>query len=204
MQNSLHPCMCQELHLACKNWVMRCWCECVICLERGADCSHMVQLMPLHPETASSLASFKSRLVLPYWYRLTQGLSWKRGCYNGCSVVVVGQASNNADLCTWWLGLPSGSLHCILYILTDVVNSLCLSSYFCSWGKCPWFVCCAGDCIGNSVCWWTGQCVFLYSQSTSHVFLWNIGSRHTLWPCLFNWYASYQNIHPLNVLFLHW
>ena len=28
-----------------------------------------------HPKTPSSLASFKSRLVLPFWYRL----SWKRG-----------------------------------------------------------------------------------------------------------------------------
>jgi len=44
----------------------------VICLECGADCLHMVQLMPLHPKTPSSLASFKSRLVLPFWYWLTQ------------------------------------------------------------------------------------------------------------------------------------
>ena len=36
----------------------------VICLERGADL-HMAQLMSL------SLASVKSRLVLPLWYRLT-------------------------------------------------------------------------------------------------------------------------------------
>ena len=28
----------------------------VICLERGADCLHMVQLMPLYPKTPSSLA----------------------------------------------------------------------------------------------------------------------------------------------------
>jgi len=28
----------------------------VICLERGADCLHMVQLMPLHPKAPSSLA----------------------------------------------------------------------------------------------------------------------------------------------------
>ena len=35
----------------------------VICLQRGADCLHTVQLMPLHPKTPSSLASFKSRLV---------------------------------------------------------------------------------------------------------------------------------------------
>ena len=35
----------------------------VVCLERGADCLHMVQLMSLHPKTPSSLASFKSRQV---------------------------------------------------------------------------------------------------------------------------------------------
>jgi len=44
----------------------------VICLERGADCLHMVQLMPLHPKTPSSLATFKSILVLPFSYRLTE------------------------------------------------------------------------------------------------------------------------------------
>jgi len=32
----------------------------VICLERGADCLHMVQLMPLYPKTPSSLAASKS------------------------------------------------------------------------------------------------------------------------------------------------
>ena len=36
----------------------------VICLERGAYCLHMVQLMPLLPETPLSFVSFKSRLVL--------------------------------------------------------------------------------------------------------------------------------------------
>ena len=44
----------------------------VVCPERGADCLHVVQLMPLHPKTPSSLASFKSRLVLRFWYQLTQ------------------------------------------------------------------------------------------------------------------------------------
>ena len=33
---------------------------------------HMVQLLPLHPKTQSSLASFKSVLVLPFWYQLTR------------------------------------------------------------------------------------------------------------------------------------
>ena len=37
----------------------------VVCLKRGADCLHVVQLMPLHPKPPSSLVSFKSGLVLP-------------------------------------------------------------------------------------------------------------------------------------------
>ena len=39
----------QEEHLACKNWVTMFFV--VICVERGADCLHMVQvMMPLLPE----------------------------------------------------------------------------------------------------------------------------------------------------------
>jgi len=60
----------------------------VICLERGAGCLHMVQLMPLYPKTLSSLASSKSRLVLPFLYRLTQVVLEKRPL-NGCSSSVV-------------------------------------------------------------------------------------------------------------------
>ena len=60
----------------------------VICLERGADCLHMVQLMPLHPKTPSSLVSFKSRLVLPFWYRLTQ-VVLEKSPLKGVVVVVV-------------------------------------------------------------------------------------------------------------------
>jgi len=44
--------------------------------------------MPLYPKTPPSLASFKSRLVLPFWYRLTQAVLEKRPL-NGCSAVVV-------------------------------------------------------------------------------------------------------------------
>jgi len=54
----------------------------VICLERGADCI-IVQLMSMHPKTPTSLASFKSRLVLPFWHRLTQVVVEKRSL-NGC------------------------------------------------------------------------------------------------------------------------
>jgi len=56
----------------------------VIYLEQDADCLHMVQLMQLHLKTPSSLASFKSRLVLPFWYRLTQVILEKRPL-NRCS-----------------------------------------------------------------------------------------------------------------------
>jgi len=71
-----------------KHWRHWWWCwsgvGVVICLERGADRLHMVQLMPQHPNIPSSLASFKSRLVLPFWYRLTQVVLEKRPL-NGCS-----------------------------------------------------------------------------------------------------------------------
>ena len=44
----------------------------VICVKRGADYLRMVQLIPLHLKILSSLASYKSRLVLPFWCGLTQ------------------------------------------------------------------------------------------------------------------------------------
>ena len=49
----------------------------VSCLKRGADCLHMVQLMPLHPKTPSSLASFKPRLVLCFWLPVYPGFPGK-------------------------------------------------------------------------------------------------------------------------------
>ena len=68
----------QEGHPACKKTE---WWDAgvVICLERGADL-HMAQLMPLH---SLSLASVKSRLVLPFWYRLTR-VVLENGPLNGC------------------------------------------------------------------------------------------------------------------------
>ena len=55
----------------------------VICLEQGADL-HMAQLMPL--PLCVSLASVKSRLVLPFWYRPTQVVP-EKGPLNGCVCV---------------------------------------------------------------------------------------------------------------------
>ena len=51
----------------------------VICLQRGADL-HIAQLMPL---PSLSLASVESRLVLPFWYRLTWVVP-EKGPLNGC------------------------------------------------------------------------------------------------------------------------
>ena len=55
----------------------------VICLERGAGL-HMVQLMPL-PLTVSCFS--KSRLVIPFWYRLTRVVP-EKGPLNGVCVCV--------------------------------------------------------------------------------------------------------------------
>jgi len=44
--------------------------------DRGADCLHMVQLMPLHPKTPSSLASFKSILVYLFLVLAYPGCPW--------------------------------------------------------------------------------------------------------------------------------
>ena len=59
----------------------------VICLQSDANCLHMVQLMPLHLKTPSSLASFKSRLVFTFLVSAYPG--WKKSPLNGCSSVVV-------------------------------------------------------------------------------------------------------------------
>ena len=61
----------------------------VICLQRRADCLHIVQLMPLHRKTASSIASFKSSLslIIPLWCQLTQVVVEKRPL-NGVVVVL--------------------------------------------------------------------------------------------------------------------
>jgi len=53
----------QEGHPACKKTSWWWGAGVVICLERGADLN-MAQLMPL---PLTSLASVKSRLVLPFW-----------------------------------------------------------------------------------------------------------------------------------------
>ena len=68
----------------------------VICLERGAACFYIivVQLILLLSKTPPFFASFKSRLVLPFWYRFTQVVLEKRPL-NGCSSSSSSSSSDN-------------------------------------------------------------------------------------------------------------
>jgi len=109
-------------------WVV----DVVSCLERGADCLHMVQLMPLLPKTLSSFASFKSRLVLPLCYWLTQVIPEKRAL-NGCS----SSSSSSVECCTC---LPS----------TQYSNRA-LYRHRCSMG-CEWSGDCRSQCSQNLSC----------------------------------------------------
>jgi len=74
----------QEGHPACKK-TERWGVGMVICLERGADL-HMAQLIPL---PSLSLASVKSRSVLPFWYRLTRVVPDKGPLNSVCVCVCV-------------------------------------------------------------------------------------------------------------------
>jgi len=62
----------------------------VICLERGADCLHTVQLIPLPSQNliVTCLVEIQARLVLPFWYWLTQVVLRKKPL-NRCSSSVV-------------------------------------------------------------------------------------------------------------------
>ena len=79
-----------------KNRVVGCWCG---CLEQGAVL-HMAQLMPL---TLTVSCFSKSRLVLPFWYRLTWIVP-EKGPLNGCVCVCnVNPESNPHQLAGWWI-----------------------------------------------------------------------------------------------------
>ena len=84
-----------EGHPACKKLK---WCSTgmVICLERDADL-HMAQLMAL-PLTVS-IVSVKSRLVLPFWYRLTR-VVLEKGPLNACVCVFVRAAGTGGSVGT--------------------------------------------------------------------------------------------------------
>jgi len=65
---------CQEEHPAIKNWVMRCRCGYI----SGARCAWFAYGSADTTATQSSLASVKSRMVLPFWCQLSQAVLEKR------------------------------------------------------------------------------------------------------------------------------
>jgi len=110
-------------HPACKKTDRR---VLVICLEWGADL-HMIQLMPLHPKTSSSLASFKSRLVLPFWYRLTRVVPDK---------LLAAENRDKGD--NLWLNA---------HVVCSTDSYLCLLCLLCKISSCrPW---CSGSTLGR-------------------------------------------------------
>ena len=69
----------------------------VICLERDADL-HMAQLCHCH---SLFLASVKSRLVLPFWYRLTRVVP-EKGSLNVCVRVWKSIVLSSSQPSEWW------------------------------------------------------------------------------------------------------
>jgi len=74
-----------------KNWVVGCWCGCL----SGARCRLVYGPADATATQYSlSLAAVKSRLVLPFWYRLTWVVLEKEPL-NGCVCVCEGASQNN-------------------------------------------------------------------------------------------------------------
>ena len=87
----------QEGHPACKNWVLGCWHGYL----SGARCR--LAYGPADATATHCLASVKSRLVSPFWYRLTR-VVLDKGPLNGC-VCVCGRVF------TGWMPFLSPSQH---------------------------------------------------------------------------------------------
>ena len=71
---------------ACKNWVMRCWCG-YLSVSRCRLFAYYPADATLSQNPVISCLIFISRLVLPFWYWITQVVLEKR-LWNGCRVVV--------------------------------------------------------------------------------------------------------------------
>jgi len=70
--------------------------------------------MPLHPRTPSSLASFKSKLVLPFWYRLTQVVLEKRLLNGCCCCITVEVVMQNFAKSEYPFVLKFSSIHMLV------------------------------------------------------------------------------------------
>ena len=115
---------------------------------------------PLHLKTPPFLASFKSRLVLPFWYRLIQAVLEKR-LLNGCSIVVVDKMKINE-----WIFLELCKKN-LFYFFQHICEK---SSKFTS---ILFHIICA-DAISTENCKFGLQCIILSSQLQSR-------KNHRLW-----------------------
>ena len=70
----------------------------VICLERGAYCCKWSSWCHCHPKTPSSLASIKSRLVFPFFYRLSQAATKKNVRCKMSHMIKSGSIANGVSL----------------------------------------------------------------------------------------------------------
>jgi len=99
----------------------------VICLERDAHL-HMAHLMPL------SLASVKSRLVLPFWYVLTR-VVLDKGPLNGCVCVVclISSLSRVSRLYGMYLctSMTASALFCLSQCSLVSLSSPCVFPKYC-------------------------------------------------------------------------
>jgi len=77
------PRSCLKARHCLEDYITGCWCGC----PSGAKCKWFAYGPPDVTITPSSLASLKSRMFLPFWYRLTQVVLEKRP-WNGCSTHV--------------------------------------------------------------------------------------------------------------------
>ena len=117
-----------------------------------------------------SLASVKSRLVLPFWYRLTRVVPLK-GPLNGCCVCVCHDRLNQELLCTFW------RVYMVLRILLfkkTAIALLCIilqvSVLFCAfnilreeWSGALWWAClsvCSYACMSAFIV----SCLLLFGE----------------------------------------
>jgi len=103
---------CQEENPACKNWVMMCWHGYLF----GARCKWFAHDPADATAILSSLASLKSRMVLPFWCRLTQVVLEKRPLHE-CMSVCLGLAIYDCTSC--WC--PWFSSCIVIFVLSCIL-----------------------------------------------------------------------------------
>ena len=114
---------------------------CLLCFDTvgWANGLHMVQLMPLHHNTPSCLASFRSRLLLPFWYRLVPEKMPLNRCTAEAVVAEITDSTASDQTVQQFhqsfplqtLFIPKDWLHGFLTAISAVVSNKFFSFCFC-------------------------------------------------------------------------